>query len=86
MKDDFDTMGLVRHGHWLLWGYQAGRLRWAPHWLRKGIVVAWNHIACRIWGHETFGPIYEDDIPGMRVKAKPKTCMHCSKVFPEEVE
>ncbi len=51
---DFDTMGIVRTGHHLAWGYQCGWLGWTPLWFRGFIIHIWNEIACRLFGHDTF--------------------------------
>lgn len=91
MSDDFDDMGLVWHSNHFVWGWKHGRLRWAPRWVRSLIVAVWNNISCLIWGHETFGPIKEEEetLPDgrrIRYKAKPKVCVNCCKEWPEEKE
>lgn len=90
-KDDFDDMGLVldRKTHALTWGLEHGHLRWTPYWFRRVTVAVWNHIACAIWGHCTFGPIEEQDevLPDgrrIRYKYKPKVCVNCCKEWPRD--
>jgi len=48
------TMGIVREGHWLLWGYDHGFMLGAPKWLKESIILSWNRVTCRIWRHWQF--------------------------------
>jgi hypothetical protein len=45
-------LGIVLWNDRLCYGYRCG-LR-LPSPLSRGIVIAWNHIACRILGHDDF--------------------------------
>jgi hypothetical protein len=94
VQDDFDTNGIVRDGHHLLWGHRHGALRWAPHGVRKVIVTVWNHTACLFLGHHIIGP-FEDKpdeegrvlhVEGYRPGYYPKTCTACCKRWPEGSE
>jgi hypothetical protein len=69
-------MGLTRYHHSLAWGFRHGALRWAPYWVRLTILVVWNHITCRLFGHDIFGPIIED---GHVLHGK--VCVNCSKKY-----
>ena len=69
----FEDMGLAVWGHSLVYGWKHGRLRWAPMWVKRLIVAIWNPIACRVWGHDVFGPFEKGD------KA---VCVNCCKKFP----
>lgn len=61
-----DDFGLVRRGHWLVYGYRYGALRAAPGWLQSAIVTVWNWVACGRFGHE----------PIMVFEGK---CCHCCR-------
>ena len=37
-------------GWYAYWGVTHGLP--LPHWLSALLVRAWNHIACRVWGHD----------------------------------
>lgn len=48
--------GIVRHRHWLLYGWHHGFGRgWLPDAVQHAIVHAWNVTSCRLLGHDDYG-------------------------------
>ncbi len=44
-------MGLVLSGRHLLYGFKHGALLGWPMFLKRTIVMVWNHISCALFGH-----------------------------------
>lgn len=52
-RDEKRRMGLVRHGHALLYGWDHGFGMWLPYPIQRLIVGAWNRVTCSTLGHGT---------------------------------
>lgn len=51
-----EDLGIVRHHHWLLYGWHHGFGRgWLPDVVQRVIVHAWNVASCRLLGHDDYG-------------------------------
>ena len=82
-------MGLVRHGHHLVWGHKHGfGRRWLPDIAKRASVHTWNTLACRVWGHDWFPDfetateeIFHDDEVEYR-GITTEVCGACSKERP----
>lgn len=48
------SLGIVHHGHWLVWG-DPGALAWMPEPIKEAVVHVWNEISCRLMGHQDYG-------------------------------
>lgn len=72
-------MGLGKIDHWLAYRYKGGfGYFWLPIYIKDIIVDIWNFFACRRYGHSIIGDIGDGEVIN--------ECMHCCKVFGEEVK
>lgn len=72
-------LAFAEKGH-LMYVWNGGPFQWVPYRMMRAFVRVWNHVICFIRGHDTFGPITDED--GTWIAHK--TCMHCSKIWPNE--
>lgn len=71
-KQDYKE-GIVRHEHWLAYGYKHGHFMWMPYYGKKIIVSIWNALSCTLFGH---GHTVQEKPDG------PTTCTECLRKVP----
>ena len=52
MRLGMPKMGLGLWRHHLVWCWKGGWGRWLPGWGLKAIIATFNHITCRLFGHD----------------------------------
>ena len=68
-------MGIVKKAHWLLYGFNHGRLINWPKPIKGFIVTIYNFFACRIFGHEYMF----EGIEECKNEDGSWSCDHCEK-------
>jgi len=72
----FSHMGVSLCGRHLWWR-EGGRLWWAPEWVKRTIVTAWNRVSCALLGHDRLYMHAADGFPAVG-----PLCTACCKRLP----